>query len=117
MFVLMCFGSYLKNGRLIWKDKISTLKPPISPFETQINQTPFDVQKSWEACYLPHMIILVLSKLKVFSNNKIKVAQMLKFVFNRVQNICGKRRKCPLATFFSFSKSVYISLYFRVSEV
>ena len=34
MFVLMRFGSYLKNGRLIWHDKISPLKPPISPFET-----------------------------------------------------------------------------------
>ena len=30
----MRFGSYLKNGRPIWHDKISPLKPPISPFET-----------------------------------------------------------------------------------
>ena len=47
MFVLMRFGRYLKNGRLIWHDKISPLKPPISPF---------DVQTSWEACDTGHDI-------------------------------------------------------------
>ena len=31
MFVLMRFGSYLMNGRPIWHDKMSPLKPPISP--------------------------------------------------------------------------------------
>ena len=34
MFVLMRFGSYLKNGHPIWHYKICPWKPPISPFET-----------------------------------------------------------------------------------
>ena len=34
MFVLMQFGNKLKDGHPIWQEKISTLEPPISPFET-----------------------------------------------------------------------------------
>ena len=44
----VCLNAFWKNGCPIWHDKICPLKPPISPFETL--KTPFDVQKSWEAC-------------------------------------------------------------------
>ena len=39
---------------------------------------------------LPDDKILALSKLKAFADNKINVAQNIKFVFHKVENIAGK---------------------------
>ena len=43
--------------------------------------------------------ILDQSKLKVFADDTINVAEKLKFVVGKVEKLCGKRRKCWLPAF------------------
>ena len=43
---------------------------------------------------LPNDKMLDWSILKAFADDKFKVAKMIIFVFDRVENIVGKRRKC-----------------------
>ena len=47
---------------------------------------------------------LAQSKLKAFANDIINVSEKMKFVFGRVENILGKRRKCWLPAFSPFPK-------------
>ena len=55
---------------------------------------------------VPNNKLLDVTKLKAFADDKINVAQMMIFVFDRVENILkgenGKRRKCWLAAFSPF---------------
>ena len=46
--------------------------------------------------------ILALSKLKAFAVDKSNVAKMVISVFDRVENIVGKRKKCWLTAFSPF---------------
>ena len=45
---------------------------------------------------------LDFSKLKAFADDNINMAEKLKFVFGRVENRLGKRRKCWLPAFSPF---------------
>ena len=51
---------------------------------------------------LPDDKILGLPKLKAFADDKLDVTQDIKVVFQRIENIVGKRRKCWLPAFSSF---------------
>ena len=51
---------------------------------------------------LPNDKIVDLSKSKAFADDKINVAEKLKFVFWKGRKHCGKRRKCWLPAFFPF---------------
>ena len=51
---------------------------------------------------LPDDIILGLSKLKSFADDKLNVTQNIKVVFHRIENIVGKEEKCWLPAFSSF---------------
>ena len=52
---------------------------------------------------LPHGKILDLPKLKAFADDNFKVAQIMQFCFDRVENIVGKRENAfsPFPTMFS----------------
>ena len=50
----------------------------------------------------PNDRILDQSKLKVFADDTINVAEKLKFVVGKVEKLCGKRRKCWLPAFSPF---------------
>ena len=52
---------------------------------------------------LPNNKILDQSKLKGFADNKINMAQKLKFVFGRVENIVGKGENAGYQHFLLFS--------------
>ena len=52
---------------------------------------------------LPNDKILDMTKLKAFTDNKINVAQIMISVFDRVENIVEKRRKCWLTAFSPFT--------------
>ena len=51
---------------------------------------------------LPNDTFLDWSKLKAFADDKINVTEEIEFVFERIENIMGKKRKCwlPKGSFF-----------------
>ena len=63
----------------------------------------YSVKCSWQSTLLikslPNDEILDWSKLKPFADDKIKILKMMIFVFDRVENIVGKRRKYWLPAF------------------
>ena len=52
--------------------------------------------------YQTTILILSLSKSKVFADDKIKVTENLQFFFMKGRKHCGKWRKCWLPAFSSF---------------
>ena len=58
--------------------------------------------------------ILDWSKLKALTDDKPKVAQLAKFVLDRVENIVGKRCKCWLPAFSSFPTMVLKAVFLRL---
>ena len=66
---------------------------------------------------LPNVKILTWSKLRAFAEDKIKVAKMMIFVLDRVENIVGKGEN-PFSTMFSIgfylsvAKSADCSIFF-----
>ena len=51
---------------------------------------------------LPNDKIVDVTKLKAFADDKINVAQMMIYVFDRVENIEQKGEKCWLPALFPF---------------
>ena len=62
---------------------------------------------------LPHNKFLDLSKLKAFADYKLDLAEKLKTVLERVENIVGKRENAG----FSFSHNVLKKLLFQDRSV
>ena len=48
----------------------------------------------------------LITELKVFADDKINVAKMMIYVFDRRKH-CGKRKKMLVASIFSFSHNVF----------
>ena len=63
---------------------------------------------------LPNEKILDWSKLKAFADDKSKVANIMIFVFDSVENIVGKRKKCWLPAFSSFPTMFSKAFFLRV---
>ena len=63
---------------------------------------------------LPNDNFLDGSKLKAFAENKLNLAEKLKFVSERVENIVGKEKKCWLPAFSPFPIMFSKGIYFRV---
>ena len=63
---------------------------------------------------LPNDKISDRFKLKAFADDKIDVTEKLKFVFGRVENIVGKRRKCWLPAFSPFPTMFSKGFFVRV---
>ena len=63
---------------------------------------------------LPNDKSLTLTKLKAFADIKFNVAKMMIAIFDRVENIVGKKRKCWLPAFFSFPSMFSKALCFMV---
>ena len=59
---------------------------------------------------LPNDKILTWSKLKSFADSKIKVADIMIFVFNGLENILGKEKMLD-TSIFSFSHNVFNRLF------
>ena len=57
------------------------------------------------------MKILDWSKLKAFADDKIKVLEMMMFLFNRVENIVGKGENAGYQHFFLFPQCFQRALY------
>ena len=55
-----------------------------------------------------------LSKLKAFADDKFNIAKMMISLFDRVENIVGKRRKCWLPAFSPFPAMFSKGLFLRV---
>ena len=71
--------------------------------------------KDGEACYfnpLPNDKILDWSKLKAFADDKMNLAEKLKLLPGRVENIVGKGENAD-TSIFSFSHNVFKSFLFR----
>ena len=58
--------------------------------------------KSLTLIKLPKDTILGMSKFKANADDKFGLAEIIRFVFERVENIVGKRRKCWLPAFSPF---------------
>ena len=67
------------------------------------SQMPVKVFNFHKCLSLPNSKILALTKLGAFADDKVSIAKLIISIFDRVGNICGKRRKCCLPAFFSFS--------------
>ena len=65
---------------------------------------------------LPNDKILDCSKLKAFADNNLYIAQMMIYVFDRVENIVEKGKKCWLPAFSPFPTMFSIALFIRVSQ-
>ena len=53
---------------------------------------------------LPHYIILYIPKLKAFADDKLDVAQIVKFALDREENILGKGENAGYQHFLIFLK-------------
>ena len=60
------------------------------------------VSDQWSLNSLPYDKILDVTKLRAFAGNKINVAQMMIFVFDRVENIVGKGENAGYQHFLLF---------------
>ena len=64
---------------------------------------------------LPNDNFLDRTKLKAFAYNKSNLAKMMISVFDRTENIGGKRRECWLPAFSPFSSMFSKGFSFRVA--
>ena len=58
--------------------------------------------------------LIYVIKLKAFAEDKLNVANMTIYVFDRVENTLGKRRKCRLQAFSPFPTLFCKAFFFRV---
>ena len=63
---------------------------------------------------LPNDKTLDPSKMKKSADEKLKAIQLAKFVLDKTENIGGKRGKCWLPSFSSFSPMFSNGFFFRV---
>ena len=63
---------------------------------------------------LPNDKILDCSKLKAFADDKIKVFEMMIFVFDRVENIVGKGENAGYQHFLLFPTMFLKGLFYKV---
>ena len=56
---------------------------------------------------IPNDKILNQSKLKAFADSKMNLTKKLKFAFEKVENIVGKKEKMLVTSIFSFSNNVF----------
>ena len=68
----------------------------------------------WDFNSLPNDKILDWFNLKAFADNNLYVDQMMIYVFDRVENIVDRRRKCWLLAFSPFSTMFSKALFPRV---
>ena len=61
---------------------------------------------------LPNDKILDVTKLKAFADDKLNVAKMRFFLFDKSRKHCGKRRKCWLLAFSPFSPHCFLKPFF-----
>ena len=62
---------------------------------------------------LPNEKTLDVTKLKAFADDKLNVAKMTIFLFNRAENIVGVDKKMLVTGIFSFSHSVFQSFLLK----
>ena len=91
------------------------MKDIVTIFIPLLLLTMFSALAIWVSCQwflsLSNNKILVVTKLIAFADNKINVTHMMIFVFDRVENIVGKGKKC-WRLIFSFSHNVFKRLFF-----
>ena len=73
-------------------------------------------EKSW-IDPLPNDKIFDMTKLKAFADDKLSVAEMAIFLYDKSRKHCGKRRKSWLPAFSSFPTVFSKAFFFRNLEL